>query len=168
MRVVEMRVRCLPAMATPREHPVLQTIRRLLLALLAVVMLGTAADLLLLEHYEDAWQIPPLILIAIGLAVVLWTTAAGSAGAVTTLRVVMMLFIVSGMLGLVLHYIGNREFQQEMDPSLGGWALFVKVMTAKAPPALAPAVMVQMGLLGLLYTYRHPSLVMIPTQPDSF
>ena len=31
-------------------------------------------------------------------------------------------------------------------------------MTAKAPPALAPAGMIQMGLLGLLYTYRHPAL----------
>jgi hypothetical protein len=31
-------------------------------------------------------------------------------------------------------------------------------MKAKAPPALAPASMIQLGLLGLLYTYRHPSL----------
>jgi hypothetical protein len=29
-------------------------------------------------------------------------------------------------------------------------------VTAKAPPALAPAVMAQLGFLGLLYTYRHP------------
>jgi len=41
-----------------------------------------------------------------------------------------------------------------MDPSLEGWALFVKVIRAKAPPALAPAAMIQIGLLGLLYTYR--------------
>jgi hypothetical protein len=80
----------------------------------------------------------------------------------------MVLFIASGLIGLVLHYIGNREFQREMDPALGGWALFVKVMTAKAPPALAPSVMVQMGLLGLLYTYRHPSQVAIDREPDSF
>jgi hypothetical protein len=31
-------------------------------------------------------------------------------------------------------------------------------MTAKAPPALAPAGLIQLGLLGLLYTYRHPAL----------
>jgi hypothetical protein len=91
--------------------------------------------------------------------------AAGSAAAVTTLRVVMMLFILAGVLGLALHYNGNREFQHEMDPTLGGWALFVKIMTAKAPPALAPSVMMQMGLLGLLYTYRHPSLMTIAAEP---
>ncbi len=154
-------------MTGPREPSVLRTIRRLLIALLVVVMLGTAADLLLLEHYEDAWQIPPLVLIAIGLGVVGWTTASGSAGAVTAMRIVMVLYIASGALGLLLHYLGNREFQREMDPQLAGWALFVKVMTAKAPPALAPAVMAQMGLLGLLYTYRHPSLTASLARLDS-
>jgi hypothetical protein len=34
----------------------------------------------------------------------------------------------------------------------------VKSITSKAPPALAPAAMIQMGLLGLLYTYKHPAL----------
>jgi len=29
-------------------------------------------------------------------------------------------------------------------------------MTAKTPPALAPGAMIQLGLLGLVYTYRHP------------
>jgi hypothetical protein len=56
-----------------------------------------------------------------------------------------------------------------MDPSLSGWPLFVKVVTAKAPPALAPGVMVQLGLLGLVYTYRHPALMVQrhPLEPDS-
>jgi hypothetical protein len=45
-----------------------------------------------------------------------------------------------------------------MDPTLEGWGLFVKVMRAKAPPALAPAAVIQIGLLGLLYTFRHAAL----------
>ena len=45
-----------------------------------------------------------------------------------------------------------------MDPQLAGWPLFVKIVTAKAPPALAPASMVMIGLLGLIYTYQHPAL----------
>jgi hypothetical protein len=145
-------------MTPPTEPAALQTIRRLLLVVLVAVMLGTAADLLLLEHYEGIWQLIPLMLIALGAPAVAWTATSGSANAVTVLRIVMVLFIASGLLGLLLHYLGNREFQREMDPSLAGWALFVKVMTAKAPPALAPAGMAQMGLLGLLATYRHPSM----------
>ena len=31
-------------------------------------------------------------------------------------------------------------------------------MRAKAPPVLASGIMVQFGLLGLVYAYRHPAL----------
>ena len=87
------------------------------------------------------------------------TTASGPlCAALTTLRIAMVLCVASGLIGVALHYSGNREFQHEIDPSLAGWELFVKVVTAKAPPALAPAVMAQLGFLGLLYTYRHPDL----------
>ena len=135
--------------------------RGLLLLILSIGMIGTAADLLLIEHYEDGWQIPPLAMIAVALLIVLWIAARrGQAGwtAILALRVTMVLFVLTGALGILLHYNGNRDFQIEMDPSLSGWALFVKVMTAKAPPALAPGTMAQLGLLGLVYTYRHPAL----------
>jgi len=68
--------------------------------------------------------------------------------------------IVSGGLGTVLHYRANMEFKLEMDPSMGGFALFSSVMRAKAPPALAPGNMALLGLLGLVCAYRldSPSL----------
>jgi hypothetical protein len=40
------------------ETPMMQTVRRALLALLVVFMLGTGLDLMLLDHHEDAWQLP--------------------------------------------------------------------------------------------------------------
>jgi hypothetical protein len=140
------------------EDVVLPSIRRLLLALLILLLAGTAVDLLLLDHYEEAWQLLPLALIAVALVIAAWTAATGGAAAVAALRITMLLFIPTGLLGILMHYNGSREFQTEIDPALAGWALFFKVVRAKAPPALAPAVMVQMGLLGLLYTYRHPAL----------
>lgn len=148
-------------MSSERPHTssdvLLDRLRGFVLALVTFGMLGTAADLLLLGHYEDALQLPPLVLIVAGLAVVLWTWRRASAAAVVAMRVTMILFLVTGAAGVVLHYEGNSEFQREMDPSLAGWALFAKVMQAKAPPALAPASMMQIGLLGLLYTYRAPT-----------
>ena len=132
------------------------TMRRLLLVILTLGMLGTAADLLLLDHFEDVWQLPPLLVIACALLVVVWLVISGRPVAVIALRVSMVAFIVVGCSGMLLHYNGNSEFQREIDPALAGWDLVVKVMTAKAPPALAPASMIQLGLLGLLYTYRHP------------
>jgi hypothetical protein len=131
--------------------------RRLLLALLAAGLLGTALDLVLLEHFEDAWQWLPLLLIALSLIVVVWVARRPTATSLTALRLAMVVCIASAAVGLALHYNGNREFQHDIDPGLAGWPLFVKVITAKAPPALAPAVMAQLGLLGLLHTYRHPA-----------
>lgn len=136
----------------------LPALRRLLLGLVAFVMLGTVVDLLLLEHYEEVWQWVPLAMLGTALLAVAWVAVTGSARAVTALRVAMVLVVGTGLLGVLMHYNGSREFQIEMDPALTGWALFVKVMRAKAPPTLAPAAMVQAGLFGLLYTWRHPAL----------
>ena len=143
--------------AIATEPAIVQNLRRFLLAIIVLVMIGTAADLLLLEHYESGWQMAPLALLAAGLMTAAACAWSGRPGAVVAWRVLMVLFVAAGLLGIVLHYFGNVEFQKEIDPSQGGWALFVKAVTAKAPPALAPAVMIQTGLLGLLYTYSHPA-----------
>jgi hypothetical protein len=140
------------------EPALMATMRRLLLAVVAVGMLGTGADLLLLEHYEDVWQLPPLVLVAIALLVVAWLAATEAPLAVTGMRITMVCFVAAGVAGVFLHYNGNSEFQLEIDPTLHGWALFEKVIKAKAPPALAPASMIQLGLMGLLCTYQHPGL----------
>jgi hypothetical protein len=141
------------------EPSTLAAVRWLLIALLTFGMLGTGLDLVLLNHYEDAWQWPPLALMVVGLLVVAWIAARQSRAAILALRSTMLLFVLAGVAGLMLHYNGNREFQKELDPALSGWPLFVKVITAKAPPAMAPASMIQLGLLGLLVTYKHPYTV---------
>jgi hypothetical protein len=143
-------------MSSEGESP---TVRRLLLALLTFGMMGTGLDLVLLDHYEDVWQWPPLALVGVGLIVVCWTAVRVGPAAIAALRWTMVLFIAAGCAGLLLHYNGNREFQKELDPTLSGWPLFLKVVTAKAPPAMAPAGMIQLGLLGLLFTYQHPARI---------
>jgi hypothetical protein len=69
-----------------------------------------------------------------------------------------VLFLLSGVVGMVLHFQVNMEFQLEMDPALSGMALYQKSILAKTPPALAPGAMIQLGLIGLAYTFRHPAL----------
>jgi hypothetical protein len=69
----------------------------------------------------------------------------------------MLLFVLSGGVGIWFHYQATTEFQLEMDPALRGWALFRKAIVAKAPPALAPGAMIQLGLIGLAYTFKHPA-----------
>ena len=68
----------------------------------------------------------------------------------------MLPLVIGGGLGVVLHYNGGLEFQADMDPTLSRWHLFWKVVRMQAPPALAPGILVQLGLLGLIATYRDP------------
>jgi hypothetical protein len=49
------------------------------------------------------------------------------------------------------------EFELEMYPSMRGFELVAKTMTG-ATPVLAPGTMALLGLIGLSYTYKHPSL----------
>jgi hypothetical protein len=131
-------------------------LRRFVLAIVILGLLGTVTELVLLEHYEDSLQIVPLVFIGLALVTIVGHLVVPRAGSVWLLRAVMGVLVVSGVLGVVLHYRGGLEFQLEMDPTQSGWDLFAKVLHAKAPPALAPGVMTQLGLLGLVYTYRHP------------
>lgn len=133
-------------------------LRRILTAILLLGLLGSGAELLLLRHHEDLKQAIPLGLIAGALAVLAWQTLSGSRPAVSALRVVMSLLVLAGLLGVGLHFQSTLEFQREIDPSLRGIDLVMKALRAKAPPALAPGVMIQLGLIGLAITYRHPSL----------
>ena len=132
------------------------TARRILLGIFLVGAGGIAVELWLLNHYEDLDQVIPLGLAAAGSLALLLAAARPTAATVRILQVVMVLFVVSGFLGVWYHYQATTEFQLEMDPSLRGWALFRKAIVAKAPPALAPGAMIQLGLIGLAYTFRHP------------
>jgi hypothetical protein len=132
--------------------------RRILLAILVIGIAGVSVELWLLAHVEDVYQLIPLVLNGAGLIATALVATRPSLGTVRLFQSVMLLLVVSGALGVLLHYQATTEFQLEMDPSLSGWALFRKAIVAKAPPALAPGAMTQLGLIGLAYSFRHPAL----------
>lgn len=139
------------------EATTVRVLRGVLLAIFVFGVVGTGAELVLLEHYEDVWQWTPLALMAASLLVLGWHLAAGGRLSVRAFQGVMILFVVGGLVGVVLHYRGNAAFELEMYPSLVGLDLF-KESIRGATPALAPGTMVQLGLIGLAYTFRHPAL----------
>jgi hypothetical protein len=126
--------------------------RRVILLILVLAMSGSLMELLLTEHFEDVWQLIPLVLLVLGLGATAWHAHAPGRLSARTLRALMMLFVLSGFLGLFLHYRGNAEFEREQNPRATRWALFREAMMGGVP-ALAPGVMIQIGLLGLLYTF---------------
>jgi hypothetical protein len=133
-------------------------LRRLILLLQAFGLIALFGELIALGHYEDWKQFIPLTMIGVTLLAVVWHVASGKAPSVRVLQIVFVLLIVTGATGIILHYRSNVEFQLEVSPNLAGWDLIRKALNAKAPPALAPGVMAQLGVLGLIYTFRHPAL----------
>ena len=124
--------------------------RRVILIILLVGMVGILIELLLLEHFEDVLQLMPLVLLGLGLISLVWHARSPHRTSTRAVRTIMVLFLVSGVLGVFFHYRGNVEFERERRPQAGGWTLLREAMMG-ATPALAPGAMIQLGLLGLLY-----------------
>ena len=144
-----------PLDSTP-EQPALATLRRILFGVMLAGILGLAAELLLLEHFEGVWQWVPLVALAAGLATGAAVGLRPARGSILAFRAVMVSFVVAGAAGMYLHLAGNVEFERESDPAIGGGALIWEALRG-ATPSLAPGSLAQLGLLGLALTYRHPA-----------
>lgn len=123
-------------MLEPLEPEPLHSLRRGVFALVVLGTAGVCVELAVLEHYGDWNQRIPLAVGGLGLVAALWQ---GFRPGLTALRVwqfTMLLFAGTGLTGITMH----------LDV----------VSDSVSPPLLAPGSFVQLGLLGLLYTFRHP------------
>lgn len=136
------------------------TVRFLRAAILWLVLLGVGGievELLLLKHVDGAWQLLPVVLLGVALLVSTWHLASRSGPSLRAFQGIMAVFVAVGVAGVLLHYRGNVEWELERLPGVAGFELF-RMAIMGATPTLAPGVMLQLGLLGLLYSFRHPSL----------
>jgi hypothetical protein len=140
-----------PQRAAAADH--IETLRRWILVVMVLGLLGTVTELIFLEHYEEPLQFVPLVLIACALILLVWHALSRDAVSLRLLQIVMALFVLAGFIGVVAHFHGSAEFQLDLNPDIGTAELIEKVLRAKAPPLLAPGMMLQLGLLGLAYVY---------------
>ncbi len=133
------------------------TLRRLVLIVLTIGIVGVGFELVLLDHTEDTWQRVPLVLLAAALPVSVWLILSPGHAIIRAYQVLMGLFVLSGFVGQWLHYQGNVEFELEMYPSREGLELIWEALGG-AYPSLAPGTMTLMGLLGMAACFRHPAL----------
>jgi len=130
-----------------------EILRQWILAILVLGLLGTVTELVLLEHYEQPMQFVPLILIVAAIAVLVWEFRRHDPASRRAVQIVMALFVLAGFIGFVAHFYGSAEYQLELNPDMSNMELIEKVLRAKAPPLLAPGMMLQLGLLGLAYVF---------------
>ena len=135
----------------------LHAVRRALLITLVVGLLGTGMELILLGHIDGVTQYIPVVLVGVAFIATLWHVLRPSAGSVRALQGLMALCVLTGALGVALHYRGNLEFELEMYPTMSGRELVTKVATG-ATPLLAPGSLSLLGVIGLLHAYRHPAV----------
>ena len=144
-----------PPQGTPRGDAA--TLRRLVLIVLTIGIVGVGLELVLLDHMEDNWQWVPIVLLAAGLPVSIWLILSPGFAIIRAYQVLMGMFVLSGFVGQWLHFSGNMEFELEMYPSREGLELVWEALGG-AYPALAPGTMTLLGLLGLVACLRHPAL----------
>ena len=126
---------------------------RILTGIFLFGSVGTAAELLLLEHVEGVWQKAPLVLIGVACALLVVLAIRPSPAGVRLFQLTMIAFMVSGVVGVALHYQGNAEFERELQPDASGFPLFWEALKG-ATPALAPGTMTLLGAVGLTCTAR--------------
>jgi len=131
----------------------IELLRRWILGVLVLGLLGTVTELVLLEHYEQPLQFVPLVLIVAAVAVLVWEFRRHDMASRRAVQIVMALFVLAGFVGFVAHFHGSAEYQLELNPDMSNWELMEKVLRAKAPPLLAPGMILQLGLLGLAYVF---------------
>ena len=134
---------------------VLSAVRKLILTIFVIGLFGTGGELLLIGHTEGYQQWIPIVLIAFSVVALCLHWFFFKPLTVRLFQLTMVMFVLSSLAGIWLHYQGNLEFELEMYPASHGFELF-KQSVSGASPTLAPGAMLQLGLLGLVYSYRHP------------
>jgi len=117
--------------------------------------IGVGLELILLEHTEETWQWVPIVLLAASIPTATVLAFKPTRAVIRLFAFTMVLFIGAGGIGLIQHFRGNLEFELEMYPSMGGRELFWEALKG-ATPILAPGTMTLLGLIGIIYTFRHP------------
>ena len=141
------------------------SLRRGVLLIFVLGTIGLGTELLLLDHFEEWRQQVPLVLLALGLILLAARMFYRGAIILRLFRWTMLAFVLGGMVGLWFHLSANMEFELEMYPTLSGLELLSKALGG-AMPALAPGALVQLGLIGFLYTYQHPALIREQTKEN--
>jgi hypothetical protein len=141
-------------------------LRRFLVTVAALAVVGTALELAMLRHWKPGAQLIPWVALAL-LAVGIGMLATGpSQRRVKVVRGIAVVVALSSLVGVFVHVTGNYEAGPldyrymetwgTMSETARWWAAISKTV-GPAPP-IAPGVLAQAALAVLFATVRHPAL----------
>ena len=124
--------------------------KQVILVALLLMTTGMLLELYLLDHYEDRYQLIPLLGIAIALVITVILNFRASKRIQQLFKLVLVLISLSGIYGVFLHLQANFEFEQEIHPTASSCSLFTESISG-AFPALAPLSLIVLALIGYAY-----------------
>lgn len=141
-------------MNTPEHYQAYsrKKVRFLLMITFILMGLGSISELYLLEHFEDTWQVAPILLIGVSLLFLLFIQGQVPHVFILLFKGLMFACMVSGLLGVWFHLKANMDFEAELHPTSSGGAYLWESLSG-ALPTLAPGSMIVFGLIGLLYSF---------------
>ena len=141
-------------------------LRRGLLGLAGLTVLGLAVELAADRHWTQAIQLIAWVALAVATLAIVLVLGTASPARLRLARILAVAVMLSAILGIWEHVEGNhdagaldRNYQDSWDmlPPSTQWWLAVSKTVGPSPP-LAPAALAQAGLCVLLATLRHPAL----------
>ena len=126
------------------------SVKKMIVLALLFMMIGTLLELYLLDHYEDAFQLIPVLCIAFSLINLIILFLKRSKIIIKLFKLVLILTSFSGIYGVFLHLQSNFEFEQDMKPTATNWELFSESLSG-ALPTLAPMSMLVLAFIGYSY-----------------
>ncbi|MGB1170303.1 MAG: hypothetical protein ACPG4G_09525, partial [Flavobacteriaceae bacterium] len=107
-------------------------------------------ELYLLDHYEDSWQLIPILSVGTTLVTLLILFFKKTTKVVNLFKAVLILTALSGVYGVYLHLQSNFDFEQDMKPTATNFELITDSLSG-ALPTLAPMSLVVLACIGYSY-----------------
>mgnify|MGYP005846941923 CR=1 FL=1 len=134
-------------------------LKSLLVFTVIFMSLGTLIELFLLSHYEDEWQLLPIILISAALLIFIFLLINPKAWLIIGLKILLWGCALSGALGAYFHIRANLEFEAELHPTQSFTQHLIDSLSG-ALPALAPGSMLVFALIGYIHLYiQHKTII---------
>ena len=125
-------------------------LKKVLVLALLFMMIGSLLELYLLDHYEDSWQLIPILSVGTTLVTLLILFFKKTTKVVNLFKAVLILTALSGVYGVFLHLQSNFEFEQDMKPTATNFELITDSLSG-ALPTLAPMSLVVLACIGYSY-----------------
>jgi len=142
-------------LTTMSDAHILRGVRLLILLAISAALIVTEAELLFVGHTGgNNGQVIAVVLVGLGLTVTCHAILRNTPS-IVVFRFTMYLFLIFGIDGFLTHYHWAVQAALKSQPTLAGMPLLYATLSGKIP-LLAPGMLLEIGLLGLIYTFQHP------------